>query len=174
MFFRRYNSQIINLRQSNFAVELTGPNSIVAKESILNTPFGKVTVDQKEFSELNGLEYLMLQLNFEIEKRFIPIPIKGINDLDYGRLYKNRYTSLEATFVLGRRNDDDDTSIVDPEFGQPYYSYYYGDNFEIYYLPIAKIEKSYNKDGYINILYYRMNSINIPFFTNYYGIGSED
>ncbi len=156
----------------NFRVVSSGTRSVSVKKSKVNTPVGIIEVQAQTFDNVEHLSVVLLQINAEIVKSFIPLPIEGMPDAEVGRLYKNKYQSFEMTFVHGKLKDN---VYVDPEFEVPYTATN-GPGFGIYYVPIALIELSNVGEDLekkrIRIL--RNEKMNIPFFLNYYGVGLGD
>lgn len=175
---KKYKSKVISHYISNFRVLRNGTREVKVQDSKINTPFGIIDVEGKTFSDIQNFDFLILQLNFSIEKTTMLIPVEDVPGAICGRLYKSRYTGLSAEFLLARPSGESAAGqgvLFDTEFEQPY-SYATGPEFEIYYLPIARFEvRGVGQDTEKMVIKTcQSEKLNIPFFANYYGIGSED
>lgn len=155
----------------NFRVVSNGNKSVKVYDSVINAPFGAVEVIGKTFNDVGDYSFVLLQMNFEIEKILIQIKLDGV-DGHSGRMFKNKYIGLQAEFVYGK--PDDLGNILDSD-GNPIYGST-GPGYEIYYIPIAvivfsNIGKDIEKK---KIELFHSERLNLPFFANYYGLGYGD
>lgn len=170
-------TKIIPFDNRNFKIEQTGDKSIRVLESKINTPFGIVTVEEKSFSDLKRFDYLLLQMNFELEKVFHPIPVSGIPGAVCGRMYQYKYIGLAAEFTIGRPSVEENGTgaLLDQEFSQVI-NKSVGPTFEIYYIPIAtfELDESNLSRRTLTKIICQDEKMIISFFANYYGLGEQD
>ncbi len=169
-------TKVIPFDNSNFKIVATGATSVKVFESKINTTFGVVTVAEKSFQNIQNFDYLLLQLNFQIEKNFYPLPVSGIPGAVCARMYQYRYISLDAEFTIGRPPEGANGvgNLFDQEFSEPI-NRSEGQLFEIYYIPIALFEVGQDTTRRsLEIVICQDEKVNIPFFVNYYGLGTQD
>jgi hypothetical protein len=157
---------IISHGINNFKIFQSGKSSLTISESIINTPFGIVTVEEKTFDDIKNDSFILIKMDFTVTKTLIQVKLDGI-DGHSGRLYKNKYSSLSAEFLYAINID----GFLNDENGDPYYSEI-SPNHEIYYISVARISKFDNDEKSIYLI--NNKKLVIPFFTNYYGLGLGD
>ena len=155
----------------NFRVVSTGKKSVKVYGSVINTPFGAIQVATKTFDNVKNESFVLLQMNFQIEKSLLQINLEGIEGHS-GRLFKNKYIGLEAEFVYGE--SDELGNIIDSD-GNPIYGSV-GPAYEIYYSTIAMINVLYQGQDTERkkVSIFQNEKICVPFFANYYGLGYGD